>query len=210
MTTTTVPFPRIKYPAPFFKGTAIVSGNLRQISLDDYIGHYILLIFYPGDFTFVCPTELMELSNRLNDFNRLNAYVICVSCDSEYCHLAWLKQPLDDGGIYGFNLPLLSDKTYKISRDYGVYDEESGLSCRATFIIDNIGIIRHISLNDLNVGRSIDELIRLIHAFKYADEYGEVCPVNWRPGEKSMVPQPEASKKYFQQLYNKDGKHLGE
>lgn len=192
--------PRIKHPAPFFKGTAVISGNFKQISLDDYRGSYLILVFYPLDFTFVCPTELMLLSDRANDFDKLRTHVVAVSCDSEYCHLAWLNQSRHEGGLAGFNLPLLSDKTYKISRNYGVLDEESGTAFRASFIIDQLGILRHMSVNDFAVGRSIDELLRLIQGFKYTDEYGEVCPADWKPGGKAMLPDPEASKKYFETI----------
>lgn len=194
-------YPRVHEPAPYFKGTSVVSGSFKQLALDDYKGSYVVLLFYPFDFTFVCPTELITVSDRMEDFEKLGTTVIGISCDSEYCHLAWMEQSRQEGGVGQLNIPLLSDKSCKIARDYGVLDEENGIAFRGTFVIDEKGLLRHMSINDMMVGRSIDEVIRLIQAYKYCDEYGEVCPANWIPGEKSIIPDTDISKIYFKSVH---------
>eukprot|EP01135_Chromosphaera_perkinsii_P004210 Nk52_evm29s271 gene=Nk52_evmTU29s271 len=187
----------IQKPAPQFEADAVVNGEFKKIKLSDYKGKYVVLFFYPLDFTFVCPTEIIAFSEAAEQFRKLNVEVIGCSIDSKFTHLAWTKTPRKEGGLGPMNIPLVSDLTHQISRDYGVLIEEEGIALRGLFIIDDKGILRQITINDLPVGRSVDETLRLIQAFQFTDENGEVCPANWKPGKATMVPEPEKSKKYF-------------
>ncbi|XP_031627144.1 peroxiredoxin 1 [Contarinia nasturtii] len=189
--------PDIMKPAPHFKGTAVVKGKFQEISLDQYKGKYVVLFFYPLDFTFVCPTEIIAFSDRADEFRRINCEVIACSTDSHFTHLAWVNQSRKEGGLGEMNIPLLADKSMKISRDYGVLDEESGIPFRGLYIIDSKGNLRQITVNDLPVGRSVDETLRLVQAFQFTDEHGEVCPAGWKPGSKTIKPSVQASKEYF-------------
>ncbi|XP_013928396.1 PREDICTED: thioredoxin-dependent peroxide reductase, mitochondrial [Thamnophis sirtalis] len=173
--------PAVTQRAPFFKGTAVVDGDFRELSLDDFKGKYLVLFFYPLDFTFVCPTEIIAFSDKANEFHDVNCEVVAVSVDSHFCHLAWINTPRKTGGLGHMNIPLLSDLTKQISRDYGVLLESSGLALRGLFIMDPNGIIKHLSVNDLPVGRSVEETLRLVKAFQYVETHGEVCPANWIP-----------------------------
>lgn len=154
------------------------------------------------DFTFVCPTEIQAFSDRVAEFTAVGTKVAAVSVDSKHSHLAWILTPREKGGLGKMNIPVIADLTKSISRAYGVliedpHDPDCGVSYRATFIIDPKGIIRHVSVNDLPVGRSVDEILRLINAFQFTEEHGEVCPANWKPGARTMKPDPKLSKEYF-------------
>ncbi|CAF1105879.1 unnamed protein product [Brachionus calyciflorus] len=184
--------------APYFKGTAVIDGQFKQISLDDYKGRYLVLFFYPSDFTFVCPTEIISFSDRVEEFRNIGCEVITASTDSEYSHLAWINTPRKQGGLGQMNIPLLADKTLDISRRYGVLKEDEGAAFRGLFIIDKNGILRQITINDMPVGRSVDETLRLVQAFQFTDEHGEVCPANWKPGKKTMKADVTKSKDYFE------------
>ncbi|XP_035216527.1 peroxiredoxin 1-like [Stegodyphus dumicola] len=189
--------PDLTKPAPNFEGTAVVNGAFKTLKLQDYKGKYVVLFFYPLDFTFVCPTEIIAFSDRADEFRKINCEVIACSTDSHFSHLAWINTPRKDGGLGKMNIPLLADKNAKISKDYGVYKEDAGLSFRGLFIIDGEGKLRQITINDLPVGRSVDETLRLVQAFQYTDKHGEVCPAGWKPGDDTMKPDPEGSKEYF-------------
>ncbi|XP_067858337.1 thioredoxin-dependent peroxide reductase, mitochondrial isoform X2 [Heptranchias perlo] len=189
--------PAVTQPAPFFKGTAVVNGEFKEISLDDYKGKYLVLFFYPLDFTFVCPTEIIAFSNKANEFHDVNCEVIGVSVDSHFSHLAWINTPKKSGGLGHMNIPLLSDLTKDISRDYGVLLENPGIALRGLFIIDVNGIVKHMGINDLPVGRSVEETLRLVKAFQFVETHGEVCPANWTPDSPTIKPSPEDSKEYF-------------
>lgn len=156
-------------PAPYFSGTAVVKGEFAELKLTDFAGKYLILLFYPLDFTFVCPTEIIAFSDRAHEFEDLNTAVVGISTDSQFTHLAWVNTPRKQGGLGHVNIPLLSDLTHQISKDYGVYLEHLGHSLRGLFIIDGNGIVRQITMNDLPVGRSVDETLRLVQAFQYAD-----------------------------------------
>jgi peroxiredoxin (alkyl hydroperoxide reductase subunit C) len=188
---------QLQKPAPGFKGTAVINGQFKEIKLEDYAGKYLVLFFYPLDFTFVCPTEIIAFSERANEFRNIGCELIGVSTDSHFTHLAWINTSRKDGGLGGIDIPLLADKSMAISRAYGVLQEESGVSFRGLFIIDGKQNLRQITVNDLPVGRSVDETLRLVQAFQYTDTHGEVCPANWRPGSKTMVADTEKSKAYF-------------
>ncbi|XP_061390967.1 peroxiredoxin 2 [Musca vetustissima] len=189
--------PQLQKPAPQFKGTAVVKGAFKDISLSDYKGKYVVLFFYPLDFTFVCPTEIIAFSDRAAEFRNIGCEVIGCSTDSQYTHLAWINTPRKQGGLGEMDIPLLADKSMKIARDYGVLDEETGIPFRGLFIIDKNQNLRQMTVNDLPVGRSVDETLRLVQAFQFTDEHGEVCPANWKPGQKTMVADPKKSQEYF-------------
>ncbi len=162
--------------APSFSMQGIIRREIRDVHLDDYSGKWVVLFFYPGDFTFVCPTEVTEFSERCDDFADLNAQVLGVSVDSVYAHQAWLKE------LGELKYPLLSDITKEISRSYGVLIESKGVSLRGAFIIDPEGIVRYQVIHDMNIGRSVDEVLRVLKAL----QTGELCPVEWRPGKPTL------------------------
>lgn len=184
-------------PAPEFKGTAVVNGEFKSIKLSDYKGKYLILVFYPLDFTFVCPTEIIAYSDRIAEFRALNTELVFVSVDSEYAHLAWTEQPRKQGGLGPISAPILSDATKCISATYGVLLEEDGHSTRANFIIDPQGIVRHITINEPGVGRSVDETLRVLNAVQFHAKHGDVCPANWTPGSDTIKPEPKKSKEFF-------------
>ncbi|KAI9099419.1 thioredoxin-like protein [Phlyctochytrium arcticum] len=181
-------FARVARPAPEFKGQAVVNNEFKDISLTDYKGKWVVLFFYPLDFTFVCPTEIIAFSERSAEFEALGAQVIGASVDSVHSHLAWIKLPRREGGLGEMKIPLLSDITKEISYDYGVLLEEKGFALRGTFIIDPKGIVRQLSVNDAPIGRSVDETLRLLESLQFADAHGEVCPANWKKGAKTINP----------------------
>ncbi|KAJ8735152.1 hypothetical protein PYW08_014402 [Mythimna loreyi] len=184
-------------PAPQFKTTAVVNGEFKDIALSDYKGKYVVLFFYPLDFTFVCPTEIIAFSERADDFRKIGCEVIGASTDSHFTHLAWINTPRKQGGLGPMNIPLLSDKSHRIARDYGVLNEETGIPFRGLFVIDDKQNLRQITINDLPVGRSVEETLRLVQAFQYTDKHGEVCPANWKPGSKTIKPDTKAAQEYF-------------
>lgn len=160
--------------APKFKGTAVVKGQFKDISLDDYKGKYVVIFFYPLDFTFVCPTEIIAFNDRAAEFEAINCSVIACSTDSHFSHLAWCERSRKQGGLGSMQIPLLADKNMAISRAYGVLKEDEGVPFRGLFIIDPTGKLRQITINDLPVGRDVDETLRLVQAFQFTDEHGEV------------------------------------
>ena len=197
---------QISKPAPIFNGTAVVDGEFKDISLLDFRGKYVVFFFYPLDFTFVCPTEILAFSDRVDEFRKINTEVVACSVDSKYTHLAWINTPRENGGLGKINIPLLSDITKQISKDYGVLLETEGIALRGLFIIDRGGIMRQITMNDLPVGRSVDETLRLVQAFQYSDEQGEVCPCGWKPGDETIKPNPVDSLDYFKKIGSKKQK----
>jgi len=189
---------QISKPAPDWSTKAVVDGEFKDVKLSDYRGKYLVFFFYPLDFTFVCPTEIIAFSDRVHEFRAVNAEVIAVSVDSVFTHLAWINTPRKEGGLGKLNIPLLADLTKQISKDYGVLLEDAGHTLRGLFIIDDRGILRQITMNDLPVGRSVDETLRLVQAFQYTDKHGEVCPAGWKPGADTIVPDPKEKLSYFQ------------
>jgi alkyl hydroperoxide reductase subunit AhpC len=186
--------------APDFKANAVVNGQFKTVSLSDYRGKNVILFFYPLDFTFVCPTEIVGFSDRIQEFKDRNTEVLGVSVDSEHSHLAWINQPRQQGGLGGLTYPLVADLTKKISRDYGVLLEDGGVALRGLFLIDAEGTIRHMVVNDLPLGRSVDETLRMVDALTHFQKHGEVCPIDWKPGKATIVPEPEASKAFFEKV----------
>lgn len=192
----------VQKPAPAFSGTAVVNEEFKEIKLADYAGKYLILFFYPLDWTFVCPTEIVAFSDRIADFRKRNAEVVGVSVDSQFSHLQWIATPRTQGGLGGLNYPLLSDLSKKISADYGVL-LDSGVALRGLFLIDKSGIIRHITINDLPLGRSVDEAIRVLDALQHFEKHGEVCPADWKPGAATIKPGVKESKEYFEKATTK-------
>lgn len=179
----------IQKPAPDFSADAVLpNGDFKEITLSSFRDKkYVALFFYPLDFTFVCPSEIISFSNRAKKFAELDTQVIGVSVDSKFSHLAWRKTPVNEGGIGPIEFPLVSDLNKEISRDYGVLLNDS-VALRGTFIIDKSGIVRHATLNDLPLGRDVDETLRVIEALQHTEKHGEVCPAGWRKGKVGMSP----------------------
>ncbi|XP_025109048.1 peroxiredoxin-like isoform X1 [Pomacea canaliculata] len=187
-------------PAPDFTTKAVVNGEFKDVSLTQYKGKYVVLFFYPLDFTFVCPTEIIAFSDRAEEFRAINCEVLACSTDSVFSHLAWVNTPRKQGGLGNMNIPLLEDKTGQISRNYGCFKEEDGIAYRGLYVIDGNGTLRQITINDLPVGRSVDETLRLVQAFQYTDKHGEVCPAGWKPGSDTIKPGVKESKTYFSKV----------
>jgi len=184
--------------APNFNAKAVANGKIvDHFSLDLFSNQYVIFFFYPLDFTFVCPTELHAFQERVEDFKARGAEVIGCSVDSPFSHLAWVNTPKSKGGIEGVTYPLVSDLNKTIARDYSVLNEEEGIAFRGLFLIDKQGIVRHQLINDLPLGRSVDEALRLLDALIFHEKNGEVCPANWKEGDKSMKPTQQGLASYF-------------
>lgn len=185
-------------PAPKFTAKAVIAGKIvESFSLGDFLGQYVIFFFYPLDFTFVCPTELHAFQEELEAFHQRDAQVVGCSVDSWYTHLAWSQCAKSKGGIEGIEYPIVSDLNKNIARDYQVLKEEDGIAYRAQFLLDKEGKIRHQLINDLPLGRSIGEIIRLLDALIFHERHGEVCPANWTPGTRAMRPTQEGLYSYF-------------
>lgn len=184
--------------APDFTACAVKGNNTfdESFSLDAHRGKYVVLFFYPLDFTFVCPSEIIAFDNRYEDFLNRNCEVIGCSVDSQYTHLAWKNTPREKGGIGQVRFPMVADITKSIARDYGVLADEA-VALRGLFLIDKEGIVRHAVINDLPLGRSVDEALRMVDALQYFEAHGEVCPANWRKGEEAMKPTAEGVAEYL-------------
>lgn len=184
--------------APHFSCKAVVKGTIQDAySLSHLQGKYVVFFFYPLDFTFVCPTELHAFQERLADFKKRGAEVVGCSVDSCFSHTAWLQTPRNRGGIAGVEYPLLSDINKEISRSFGVLKEEDGIAYRGLFLIDKEGVVRHQLINDLPLGRSIEEALRMLDALIFFEKHGEVCPANWQQGAKTMRPTNDGLADYF-------------
>jgi len=189
---------RVGQPAPDFTATAVYDQEFQTIQLSQYRGKYVVLFFYPLDFTFVCPTEIISFSDRYSDFKSKNTEVLGVSVDSEFSHLAWIQTDRKSGGVGDLSYPLVSDIKKEISAAYNVLDPEAGVALRGLFIIDKDGIIQHATINNLAFGRNVDETLRTLQAIQHVQSHpDEVCPAGWQPGDKTMVPDPVKSKVYF-------------
>ncbi len=190
--------------APDFTATAVMPDNSfnEKFSLSDYRGKYVVLFFYPLDFTFVCPTELLAFDHRIGEFEKRNVQVIGCSVDSHFSHLAWKNTPVDQGGIGNVRYPLVADLTKSIARDYDVLLDD-GVALRGSFLIDRDGVVRHQVVNDLPLGRNIDEMLRMVEALQYTEEHGEVCPAGWHEGEPAMQPTPEGVASYLSSAADK-------
>ncbi|ETO91117.1 MAG: thioredoxin peroxidase 1 [Candidatus Xenolissoclinum pacificiensis L6] len=179
-------------PAVLADGSIKENFNLQE----ETKGSYSVLFFYPFDFTFVCPTEIIEFSNMVSEFEKVGTKIIGCSTDSQFSHHAWRNTPVTEGGIGNISFPLVSDHRKEISGNYGVLVNDN-CALRATIITDANFIVRHISINDLPVGRNVEEVLRLVKAFQYHEKHGDVCPVNWTNDKKSMIPTPDGVKEYL-------------
>jgi len=193
--------------APYWSATAVEGEKFVKKNSEELKGKWTVLLFYPFDFTYVCPTELISFSENHDKFEELNANVIGISTDSHFTHLAWIKTPRSQGGVGKLKFPLVADISKKISKNFGVLVEDEtddlfGAALRGLFIIDDRGIIRSYTINDAPVGRSVDETLRLIRAFQYAEKHGEVCPANWKPGDNTIKPDQEHKNEYFEKAYH--------
>ncbi|MGK7396205.1 MAG: peroxiredoxin [Candidatus Cyclobacteriaceae bacterium M3_2C_046] len=199
--------------APVFKAPAVINGCEieEQFSLEQYVGHkYVVFFFYPKDFTFVCPTEILAFQEKLDEFEKRDVVVVGCSTDTEETHIAWISTPKKAGGIEGVTYPMVADTAKTISKNYGVlagdwiYNENDELefegtpvAFRGTFLIDKAGIVRHETINDLPLGRNIDETLRMVDALQYVEEHGEVCPANWNQGKEAMKATREGVADYL-------------
>lgn len=191
---------QVGQPAPNFTATAVYDQEFKQIHLTDYLGKYVVLFFYPLDFTFVCPTEITAFSDLYSHFASIDTEILGISVDSEYAHLAWLQTDRDNGGLGDLSYPLVSDLTKSISSSYNVLTKQ-GQALRGLFIIDRKGIIQYSVVNNLDFGRSINETLRTLKAIQYVQSHpDEVCPANWQPGDSTMVADPVKSKEYFRSI----------
>lgn len=187
--------------APDFRAQAVMpDGSFKEISLADYKGKYVLLFFYPLDFTFVCPTEIIAFSDRISEFEALDVQVLGASIDSHFTHLAWRERSRNDGGLGDIAYPLIADLNKDIARSYDVLLPD-GMALRGLFLIDKEGIVRHQVVNDLPLGRSVDEALRMVKALQYFEKHGEVCPANWQEGARTIKPSPDESKDFFSAEY---------
>jgi peroxiredoxin (alkyl hydroperoxide reductase subunit C) len=183
--------------APNFKADAVVNGDFKEISLSDYKNkNYVVLFFYPLDFTFVCPTELHAFQEKIDEFQKRNAEVIGCSIDSKFSHFAWLSTPKNKGGIEGVKYPIISDIHRTIARDYDVLSD-NGVAFRGLFLIDKNGVVRHQLVNDLPLGRNVDEAVRLLDALQHFEKNGEVCPANWSKGKEAMKATQDGVSNYL-------------
>ena len=191
----------VQNPAPAFTAQAVMpDGSFQEVSLSDYQGKYVLLFFYPLDFTFVCPTEIIAFSDAVQQFEALGVQLLSCSIDSHFTHLAWRNVSRDKGGLGDIAYPMVADLDKKIAEDYGVL-LDAGIALRGLFLIDKEGIVRHMVVNDLPLGRSVGEALRTVEALQYFEANGEVCPANWQKGEATIKPNPEESQEFFGKAY---------
>lgn len=184
--------------APDFTATAVMADNSMKpdFKLSDYRGKYVILFFYPLDFTFVCPSEILAFDKALPAFKAKNCEIIGVSIDSQFAHWAWKNTPVNQGGIGNIQYPLVADLDKNISRQYGVL-LDAGIALRGTFLIDRDGIVRHAVVNDLPLGRNTDEALRMVDALQFHEQHGDVCPANWEEGKAAMKPTAEGVADYL-------------
>jgi peroxiredoxin (alkyl hydroperoxide reductase subunit C) len=185
-------------PAPDFTADTVFPDNtIAQLQLSSYKGKNVVLFFYPLDFTFVCPSEILAFNKKLDEFKKRNTEVIGVSVDSKFTHLAWKNTKLEDGGIGNIQYPLVSDLNKNIAREYGILFGDS-VALRGLFLIDTKGIIRHSVINDLPLGRSVDEALRMVDALQFVETHGDqVCPANWKEGDEAMKPTQDGVASYL-------------
>ena len=186
--------------APDFVATAIMPNGIieEKFRLSDLRGKYVVLFFWPLDFTFVCPTEIIAFDHRIDKFKERSVEVVGVSIDSQFTHFAWREAPIERGGIGKVHFPMIADVKHEITKAYGIEHPEEGVAMRASFLIDKEGIVQHQVVNNLPLGRNVDEMLRVIDALQFTEEYGEVCPAGWQKGEKGMKPTTEGVAEYLE------------
>ncbi len=184
-------------PAPDFTANAVLPDNsFKELTLSSFKGNYVLLFFYPLDFTFVCPSEIIAFDKKLSEFKERKCEVIGISVDSEFTHHAWRNTAVENGGIGQVGFPLVADLSKQIARDYGVLLNDA-VALRGLFLIDKEGIVRHALVNDLPLGRNVDEALRVVDAVQFTEKHGEVCPANWNKGDDAMKPTAEGVAQYL-------------
>jgi peroxiredoxin 2/4 len=185
--------------APDFKAQAVMAdGSFKEIKLSDYRGKYVVLFFWPLDFTFVCPSEIIAHENRRKAFEDKGVQLIGVSIDSQFTHFAWRETPVNKGGIGRVGFPIVADVQHEIVRAYGV-EHADGVAFRASFLIDKNGVVQHQTVNNLPLGRNVDEMLRLVDALQFTEAHGEVCPAGWQKGQSGMKPTAEGVASYLAQ-----------
>lgn len=183
--------------APDFTATAVFGNNeIKDLTLSSLKGKYVVLFFYPLDFTFVCPSELIAFDHRLEEFKKRNVEVLGVSIDSQFSHLAWKNTPVNNGGIGQVGYPLVADIKHEIAQAYDV-ESAGGVAFRGSFLIDKAGVVQHQVVNNLPLGRNIDEMLRMVDALQFTEEHGEVCPAGWSKGKAGMTASTEGVAKYL-------------
>ncbi len=185
--------------APDFVAPAVMPNNVIEESfrLSDLRGKYVVLFFWPLDFTFVCPTEIIAHDHRIDQFNERSVEVVGVSIDSQFTHFAWRETPVDKGGIGRVQFPIVADVKHEITRAYGIEHPDAGVAMRASFLIDKEGVVQHQVVNNLPIGRNVDEMLRVVDALQFTEEHGEVCPAGWQKGEKGMKPTANGVSDYL-------------
>ena len=185
--------------APDFTAAAVLSdGTIKEdFKLSDLKGKYVVLFFYPLDFTFVCPTELIAHDKRIEEFKKRDVEVVCVSIDSQFSHFAWRNTPAEKGGIGAIKYPMVADVKHEIARAYGIEFADAGVALRASFLIDKDGIVQHQAVNNLPLGRNVDEMLRIVDALQFHEQHGEVCPAGWQKGEDGMTPTADGVAGYL-------------
>lgn len=188
----------VSHPAPNFTAAAVMAdGSINDtLSLSDYRGQYVVLFFYPLDFTFVCPSEIIAHDKRAAAFAANGVQLLGVSIDSQFTHLAWRNTPIEKGGIGPVQFPLIADVNHKIVQSFGI-EHEDGVALRGSFLIDKEGVIQHAVINNLPLGRNVDEMLRLVDALQFSEEHGEVCPAGWQKGEQGMKPTTDGVADYL-------------
>ena len=186
----------VQQPAPDFKAQAYDNGEFREISLSEFKGQKVVLFFYPLDFTFVCPTEIIAHDKRIDEFKKRGVEVVCVSIDSQFSHFSWRNTPVEKGGIGSIGYPMVADVKHEITQAYGI-EHPAGIALRASFLIDKDGVVRHQVVNDLPLGRNVDEMLRIVDALQFHEQHGEVCPAGWQKGEDGMKPTSDGVADYL-------------
>ncbi len=189
---------QVAAPAPDFTATAVMPDNTfnDKFSLSGLKGKYVVLYFYPLDFTFVCPSEIIAFNKKLDEFKKRNCEVVGVSVDSHFSHWAWKNTPVEKGGIGNIQYPLVADLSKSISRDYSVLFNDA-IALRGLFLIDKDGVVQHMLINNLPLGRNVDEALRVLDALQFTEKHGEVCPANWKQGDEAMKPSAEGVAEYL-------------
>jgi peroxiredoxin (alkyl hydroperoxide reductase subunit C) len=183
--------------APYFEATAAIGADFKKVTLNDFKGKYLLLFFYPLDFTFVCPTELHAFSDKIEEFKKRGVELVGCSVDSQFSHAAWLKTPRAKGGIEGVKYPILADIHKTIARSYGTLLEDEGIAFRGLFLIDKEQVVQSVTINNLPIGRNVEEALRVVDALQYFESHGEVCPANWKKGDKGMKADTKGLEEWF-------------
>ena len=185
--------------APDFTAPAVMPSGVIEdnFSLSDLRGKYVVLFFWPLDFTFVCPTEIIAHNNRMEQFKERRVEVVGISIDSKYTHFAWRNTPINDGGIGPVQFPIVADVRHEITQAYGIEHPEEGVALRASFLIDREGVVQHQVVNNLPLGRDVNEMLRVVDALQFTEEHGEVCPAGWQKGEMGMTPDAKGVASYL-------------